>query len=84
MDLPGVQCTTYEEISQGKCTRTGVVANMGGDLSSTSQKPSGVFYLETYFSQPFYKAIENFSKIDYIEYFYDPTTASYAEMRSSK
>lgn len=81
MEFPSVQCTNYEEISKNKCTRSGVIANMGGDIGSNSMKPSGVFYLETYFSTPFMKSIENFSMIEYVEYFYDATTGSYAPMQ---
>lgn len=83
-DFPSVQCTNFEEISRNKCTRSGVIGKMGGDIGYNSMKPSGVFYLETYFSPPYMKSIENFSAIEYIEYTYDETTGSYAQMTAGK
>lgn len=50
---------------------------MGGDISYDSLKPSGVFYLETYFSSPYLKSIENFSNIEYVQYFEDATAGTF-------
>lgn len=76
VEFRSVQCTNYEEISRNKCTRSGVIANMGGDINYDSVRPSGVFYLETYFSSPYTKSIENFSNIEYVEYFEDTTAGT--------
>lgn len=67
--LPGVQCTSYEEISRGKCTNTNVVGFLGGDIKHDDEKPFGVYYLETYDTPKYGKTIENFSQIEYISYF---------------
>lgn len=55
MTYVSLQCTSYEEIEEGECTAINVNRTifMGGDLRPDSDKPRGVFYLETNMIPPF-------------------------------
>lgn len=62
----GVQCKSFAELSDNRCTKTGVKGMMGGDVGFFSSRPRGIFYLETYAQPPY--AIRNtnlFNKIDF-------------------
>lgn len=55
MTYISLQCASYEEIREGECTA--IHANrtvlMGGNLGDASDKPRGIFYLETNMWSPF-------------------------------
>lgn len=67
--FPSVQCTSYEEISKGKCTKGEKSGYLGGEIKNTDEKPFGIFYLETYDIPKYAKTIDNFSHIEYISYY---------------
>lgn len=62
----GVQCISFEELSYKKCTKTGVKGIMGGDVSFFSNRPQGIYYLETNAQPPYAVRDTNlFNKIDF-------------------
>lgn len=64
----GVECKSFAELSDKRCTKTGVKGMMGGDVGFFSNRPRGIFYLETNAEPPY--AIRNtdfFNKIDFGE-----------------
>lgn len=46
-------CQTLSTVDCVKCTFDGVTATMGGDITATTPKPYGIFYLETRAESPF-------------------------------
>lgn len=56
-------CDTPSIIDCVKCTFDGATAQMGGDITATTPKPYGIFYLETNGESPFLiPDYENFNK----------------------
>lgn len=71
----GVQCRSFAELSEKKCTKTGIRGLMGGDVAYFSNRPRGIYYLETNSVSPFAIRDTNlFNKIDFGER--DNATAS--------
>lgn len=52
-DFLAIQCASYEEISKNECTFKNVTMKMGGNILSNSDKPQGIFYIETKPRSPF-------------------------------
>lgn len=64
-----IQCYSYEEIQAGKCTFNNVKAIMGGDISVSTPKAYGVFYLETKLQSPYViPDYKNFNNIEFVTY----------------
>lgn len=52
-NFTAIHCDSHLEIQCGKCTFDDVTATMGGDITATSPKPYGIFYLETKDKSPY-------------------------------
>lgn len=65
----GVQCVSYEEITDRKCTLNNITGKMGGNLDKNSPKPFGIFYLETNLEAPYVKPdVKTFNNVDFVAY----------------
>lgn len=68
-EFTSIQCVSYEEIQDGKCTFNGVTALMGGDINAATPKSYGIFYLETKLAPPYNIAdYRSFNNIEFITY----------------
>lgn len=64
-----MQCLSIKEIKNGKCTTNNVIGYMGGDITDSSPKAYGVFYLETNAKPPYVISdYRNFTRIRAIPY----------------
>lgn len=64
-----IQCVSYEEITEGKCTFNNVTAQMGGDITQYTPKSYGIFYLETKFQPPYnIPDYRSFNNIEFVTY----------------
>lgn len=54
-EIPAIKCVSFEEIEDDQCTilERNKRFLMGGDLTKGKDKPTGIFYLETFDSPPF-------------------------------
>lgn len=77
-NFTAIKCASFDEIMQNRCTFNNVTTIMGGDdiVSNITDKPHGIFYLETRKSSPFvindYKSFKNIL-ITYEENSYNDT-----------
>ncbi|XP_055295780.1 lipase member H-B-like [Sitodiplosis mosellana] len=64
-----IQCASYDEIKQNRCTTNNVTAIMGGDITQHIPKAYGIFYLETR-AEPPYNMGDNkhFNNIEIVAY----------------
>lgn len=64
-----IQCVSYEEIQENKCTFNNVTALMGGDITANTPKSYGIFYLETKLSPPYnIPDYRSFNNIEFVVY----------------
>ncbi|XP_055295778.1 lipase member H-A-like [Sitodiplosis mosellana] len=64
-----IQCVSYEEIKERRCTFNNVTAIMGGDITQHTPKSYGIFYLETKFQPPYnIPDYRSFNNIDFVTY----------------
>lgn len=71
-NFTAIQCISYEEITENRCTFNNVTAVMGGDITpNTQNKPYGIFYLETKLSPPYnIPDYRSYNNIDFVTYQY--------------
>lgn len=64
-----IQCVSYEEIQENRCTFNNVTAYMGGDITQHTPKSYGIFYLETKLQPPYNIAdYRSFNNVEFVTY----------------
>lgn len=51
--FPAVQCNSYEELKNNKCTFHDEIGIMGGDVTAATPKSYGIYFLETKSTSPY-------------------------------
>lgn len=66
-----IQCRSHEELKKNRCTFNGVVATMGGDITPSTPKAYGIYYLETNDKPPYnISDQQSFNRIQIIPYIF--------------
>lgn len=52
-EFKAIHCGSLEEIQGGVCTGDDTIGIMGGNILKNTQKPTGIFYLETTGEKPY-------------------------------